>query len=156
MKIFEAPATFERRQVATLMRLADDSEQALHKYFHLGRLFLLQSERELSAIGQLLVLQLGDNQVEIKSLAIAPERQRSGLGTLLVKEVLARLQKEGISRVLVATSTADIHNIGFYQKLGFRCLKIERDVFTSNNGYPDELRSDRILVRDKIWLDQYL
>ena len=155
MKLFEAPPTFERKLALELMRLADDSEQALRDYLYIGRLFLLQEEPESPPIGQLLILQPDHTHAEVKSLSIATERQGQGLGGLLVKEVLSILKRDGILRVIVAASTADIDNIAFYQRLGFRCLTIERDTFTPAKGYPEGLQSNGILVRDKIWFDLY-
>ncbi len=156
MKVLEAPPTFDRELAWELMRLADDSEREIRDYLHIGRLFLLQEEKKTLPIGQLLTLQSHHPYAEIKSLSISVERQGQGLGSLLVKEVLSTLKQEGTLCVTVATSTADIENIGFYQKLGFRCLKIERDAFTAAKGYPGRIQSKGILVRDKIWFDLHL
>jgi ribosomal protein S18 acetylase RimI-like enzyme len=153
MKVFEAPPTFDREAVIDLMRLADDSEKQVREYLHQGRLFVLQEKGAAAPVGQLLVVQAPNSRPEIKSLSISANRQGKGLGRLLVGEVLSTLKREGIQQVTVATSTADIGNIAFYQKAGFRCLKIERNAFTSDNGYADGLRSNGILVRDKIWFD---
>ena len=156
MKVLEAPSTFERELVIELMRLADDSEKQVRDYLHAGRLFLLQERPDALPIGQLLVMEPEHAHAEIRSVSISTGRQGRGLGSLLVKQVLATLKADGISVVTVAISTADIGNLAFYQKVGFRCLKIERDAFTKNSGYADGLRSNGILVRDKIWFDLYL
>lgn len=153
MILFEAPPTYERTLALKLLRLADDSEEEIRHYLNLGRLFLLQEANEAPPIGQLLLLQPSASEAEIKSVSILAERQGQGLGSFLVKGVLSTLRQEGVSRVLVATSTADIQNIAFYQRLGFRCLRIERDAFTPAQGYPEGLQSNGILVRDQLWFD---
>ena len=50
----------------------------------------------------------------------------------------------------VSTATADIDNIRFYQRCGFRATSIERDVFTETRGYPPGLEADGIPVLDSI------
>jgi hypothetical protein len=54
--------------------------------------------------------------------------------------------------VLVATASADTGNLRFYQRLGFRMLRIQRDAFTTAHGYPDGLTIDGIPLRDRVWL----
>ena len=56
----------------------------------------------------------------------------------------------------MATATADIGNLRFYQRLGFRMRAIERDAFTPATGYPSDLEADGIPVRDRVWLDMRL
>jgi hypothetical protein len=54
---------------------------------------------------------------------------------------------------MVATATADVGNLRFYQRCGFRLRSVERDAFTTERGYPAGLESDGIPVRDRVWLD---
>jgi ribosomal protein S18 acetylase RimI-like enzyme len=152
MKLLEAPASFDRGSALELMRLADDSEQEIREYLFLGRLFLLRDDKR-GLVGQVLVLCAPDASAEIKSVSILTSCQRQGLGNFLVKEVLKTLKSEGFEYVMVGTATADIGNIVFYQKIGFRCLRIDRDAFSADRGYPQELQSHGIKVRDKLWLD---
>ena len=153
MRVSEAAQEFDREVVLELMRIADDSEKEIREYLHSGRLFLLQEELESDPIGQLLVIPHDNSCAEIRSVSIVAQRQGQGLGKFLIRAVLSVLKSDGISRVTVATSTADISNIAFYQKLGFRCWKIERDVFTPSKGYPEKHLVGGIELRDKIWFD---
>ena len=52
--------------------------------------------------------------------------------------------------MLVATATADISNLRFYQRLGFRMDRVQQDVFTVDRGYAN-LEVDGIPVRDRVW-----
>ncbi|GGM67919.1 hypothetical protein ACFFX1_46670 [Dactylosporangium sucinum] len=56
----------------------------------------------------------------------------------------------------VATGAADVGNLRFYQRQGFRMRSIERDVFTPANGYPEGILVDGIELRDRVWLDREL
>jgi hypothetical protein len=53
--------------------------------------------------------------------------------------------------LVVATAAADTRVLRFYQLLGFRMLRVERDAFTPENGYP-EIDVDGIPLRDRVWL----
>jgi len=64
---------------------------------------------------------------------------------------LARQQSR--STVRVATAAADIDNLRFYQRLGFRLRSIERDAFTAATGYDPNASFDGIELRDRVWLD---
>jgi hypothetical protein len=57
-------------------------------------------------------------------------------------------------RVLVATAAADIGNLRFYQRQGFRMRSVERDAFTPATGYPPGLLIDDIELQDRVWLDR--
>ena len=60
------------------------------------------------------------------------------------------------SAVLVATAAADIGNLRFYQRQGFRMRWIERDAFTPATGYSPDIVIDGIKLRDRVWLDYLL
>ena len=57
------------------------------------------------------------------------------------------------SLLVVATAAADIDNLRFYQRAGFRMRAIERDAFTPAAGYPPQTSIDGIDLRDRVWLD---
>jgi hypothetical protein len=82
---------------------------------------------------------------------ISPWRQpgRHGAG----QAALALLGAEGMSTVRVATAAADIDNLRFYQRQGFRMRSIERDAFTGAAGYPPGSQVAGIALRDRVWLD---
>jgi N-acetylglutamate synthase-like GNAT family acetyltransferase len=154
-ELIELPEEFERLRLLELFRMADDSEEAIAEYMHEGRLFGLWGEG--SIVGHVLVLERGvGDEVELRSLAIFPAMRRRGLGRAMLTRLLAALAGEGVRRVWVATASADVRNIAFYQKLGFRMHSIERDAFTVERGYPAGLTVGGIAVRDRVWFDREL
>jgi GNAT superfamily N-acetyltransferase len=86
-------------------------------------------------------------------MAVAERCRGHGIGRALVEHAVARARGEGRTLVTVATATADIGNLRFYQRCGFRLRSIERDAFTPATGYPPDLEADGIPVRDRVWLD---
>ncbi|HET7506270.1 MAG TPA: GNAT family N-acetyltransferase [Kofleriaceae bacterium] len=83
---------------------------------------------------------------ELKSVAVAADHRHHGLGRRLVEAGLAHARDHGASRVLLAAGAADIALLGFYQRIGFRMLRIERDAFTPATGYPPDLVVDGIFA----------
>ena len=55
--------------------------------------------------------------------------------------------------LVVATAAADIDNLRFYQRAGFRLRSVERDAFTPATGYTAQTSLDGIELRDRVWLD---
>jgi RimJ/RimL family protein N-acetyltransferase len=60
----------------------------------------------------------------------------------------------GRSRLVVATAAADVGNLRFYQRLGFRLRSVERDAFTPATGYRPGLEVDGTELHDRVWLDR--
>jgi hypothetical protein len=58
--------------------------------------------------------------------------------------------------MVVGTAAADIGNLRFYQRTGFRLLAIDRDAFTAATGYPDAIVIDGIPLLDRVWLSKDL
>ena len=58
--------------------------------------------------------------------------------------------------MVVATAAADIGNLRFYQRCGFRFEAVERDAFIPATGYPDPLEIEGIPLRDRVWLSREL
>ncbi len=138
------------------MRLADDSEAEIERYRDQGELFGHLGPGDQPRGMVLSIPTERPGQVELVSVAIDEALQGTGLGRRLVEEVLARLSRGGVSRVLVATASSGTGVLRFYQRLGFRMLRIERDAFGPARGYPEGLEEDGIEVRDRVWLDRWL
>ena len=155
---FEAIAWHEgpRQLLRHLFELADDSAEQIDGYINRGRILVaLDDASEIIGHAQLVPTERPGTE-ELKSLAVHPHLQGCGIGKALVEHVLAVCRAEGVRAVTVATATADIDNIRFYQRLGFRATSIERDVFTEAKGYPPALEANGIPVRDSITLTQPL
>jgi GNAT superfamily N-acetyltransferase len=96
------------------------------------------------------------DEVELKNMAVVPDHRGTGVGRALVRAAISGCAAEGWSRMVVATAAADIGNLRFYQRLGFRVLSVDRDAFTATTGYPNPIVIDGIPLRDRVWLSQDL
>jgi GNAT superfamily N-acetyltransferase len=142
-----------RDSLRALFELAEDSAAELDSYIDDGRVLVAVSGGEV--IGHLQLTGTGDpRQAEIKNMAVREDRQGQGAGRRLVQAAAALAAAEAVTTLLVATAAADIGNLRFYQRLGFRMRSVERDAFTPATGYPPGLRIDGIELRDRVWLDR--
>lgn len=139
-----------REALADLFARADDAPEQVKRYRDRGRVLVAWDGPRI--IGHLqLVPGAVPNEAEIKSLAVKKDHQRSGIGRGLVSRAIATCREEGCSTLLVATASADTAVLRFYQRLGFRFLRVERDVFTAEAGYPP-IDMDGVPLRDRVWL----
>lgn len=144
-----------RARLRPLFALAEDSSTRLDSYLDAGRVLVAIGEDEL--LGHLQLVATGHRgEAEITNMAVREDHQGRGLGGRLLNTAIAALREEGKSTVWVATASADIDNLRFYQRHGFRMTSVERDAFTVATGYPPGLRVDGIDVRDRVWLDRRL
>ncbi len=74
--------TKERRAYMPLLLLADEQESMVERYLHRGELYVMEDPE---AVAVCLVTDEGDGVLEIKNLAVAPHRQRQGLGRAMVE-----------------------------------------------------------------------
>lgn len=143
--------------IQTLLAMADDSTTAITAYVGAGTMLVARDgddDDDGVIVGLALCVPGEAGTMELKALAVAPSHQGGGVGTLLVNGAVRVASDVDAYVLTVATATADIQNIAFYQRRGFRCLRIERDAFTEATGYRDDLVANGIRVRDRIWLDR--
>ena len=144
-----------RDDLRPLFELAEDSAAELDSYIGVGRVLVAMSGPEV--IGHLQLTGAGDlRQAEIKNMAVREACQGQGVGRRLIQAAIGLVAAEAVTTLLVATAAADIGNLRFYQRQGFRMQSIERDAFTPATGYPPGLRIDGIELRDRVWLDLQL
>jgi GNAT superfamily N-acetyltransferase len=141
----------DRAALRALFEEAEDSAAQLDDYLHLGQ--VLVAQRGPDVIGHLqLVEATSYGEVELKNMAVQADQRGTGIGRRLVETALRISADAGLTRMTVATAAADIGNLRFYQRCGFRFSAIERDAFTPQTGYPDPIDIEGIPLRDRVWL----
>jgi GNAT superfamily N-acetyltransferase len=141
-----------RAELRSLFELAEDSPAELDSYLDLGRVLIAVEGGQI--VGHLQLTE-GDaaGEIEVKNMAVLESHQRRGIGRTLIAAALQLAREESRRTVRVATAAADIDNLRFYQRLGFRMRSIERDAFTPATGYDPGTLVDGIELRDRVWLD---
>lgn len=137
-----------RLDLLHLFAQADDSPDEIKRYMDDGELLVARRGEQL--LGHIQCISTGEDW-EIKSVAVIESEQRCGIGTSLIHAALEAAWSSGARRVFLATATADIQNLRFYQRLGFRMDRVERDVFSVERGYAS-VKVDGIPIRDRVWL----
>src|SRR4051812_9541541 len=111
--------TGDRRTLRPLFELAEDSPTELDGYLDRGRVLLARVDGE--AVGHLQLVEAGlGTAAELKNMAVREDQQGRGIGHRLVRAARALLTAEGAATLTVATATADVGNLRFYQRQGFR------------------------------------
>ena len=140
-----------RRELWGLFALAEESPAVIEELIDQGGVLVATLAGEIVGCLQLLDPD-GEGEIELAILAVAEEHQNRGIGTALVERAIAEARDQGLQTMRVGTSSADITNLRFYQRRGFRMLAVERDAFTPAYGYPDGITTDGIPLRDRVWL----
>ncbi len=155
-RLQRVPVGDAREQFLPLLLLADESERQVRSYMQRGDLYAYAEGAEHGAAGVILAIVAEKAVVELKAVAVAPHRQGQGLGLRMLRAVIDDLRTRGVRRVIVGTANAGIGQLAYYQKAGFRLLRIERDFFSPERGYPPHLEDNGIRLRDMVWMDQDL
>jgi GNAT superfamily N-acetyltransferase len=142
----------DRDALRPLFAEAEDSQEQLEAYINDGRVLVAWLGEH--PVGHLQLVPTQGNTVEVKNMAVAGHLRGRGIGRALVETALAGAATQGAHSAIVATAAADIGNLRFYQRCGFRFSAIEQDAFTPEAGYPAQSIIDGIPLRDRVWLDR--
>ncbi|UQU62679.1 GNAT family N-acetyltransferase [Couchioplanes caeruleus] len=140
-----------RDTLRPLFELAEDSAVQLDSYLADGRVLVALSGGEV--IGHLQLVDSRPADFEIKNMAVRETHQGRGVGRSLVRAAIELAASGAGATLRVATAAADVGNLRFYQRQGFRMRAIDRDAFTPGTGYPQRIVIDGIPLRDRVWLD---
>ena len=140
-----------RRELWSLFELADGSATAIGEYLDHGVVHVATSGA--TAVGHSQVIEVEPGICELRSLAVLPGHRQKGLGTRLVARSVSWLRERSVLRLVVGFPAANLDVLGFYQRLGFRLLRVDRDAYGPELGYSEELHTNGIRVRDRVWLE---
>ena len=141
-----------RGELRRLFEMAEDSAAQLDSYLDAGEVLVAVDDDRV--VGHLQLVDADHaQQCEIRNMAVEPHYRGRGIGRRLIQAALELVRAHHRSLVVVATAAADVDNLRFYQRSGFRMRSVERDVFTLASGYSPQTSVDGIELRDRVWLD---
>jgi GNAT superfamily N-acetyltransferase len=141
-----------RSDLRALFAEAEDSAAELDAYIDAGRVFVARLGD--AVVGHLQLIDAAHGaRCEIKNMAVARSQRGRGAGRSLIAAAVESARARGDSTIAVATAAADVGNLRFYQRCGFRLRSVERDAFTAGSGYAPGTVIDGIELRDRVWLD---
>jgi GNAT superfamily N-acetyltransferase len=147
--------TGPHRDLTWSFREADDSPELLDSYIDLGRLWVARGTGS-EVIGHVHVVPRGEDVWEVTNTAVIESQRGRGAGRALLEGAVDAARAAGVRRLVLATGAADIGNLRFYQRCGFRMTHVVRDVFTPANGYPPGLEVDGVPLLDQVWFERVL
>jgi ribosomal protein S18 acetylase RimI-like enzyme len=150
--LISVPPGAARERFLPLLLLADESLAQVRSYMDSGELYAFVGHDEV-AVGIVLTIAAEQNSVELKAVAVDTTQQNRGIGRRMLAAVIEELRRRGVRRAIVGTANAGIGQLAYYQKAGFRLLRIERDFFSPARGYPAVMEDNGIRLRDMVWMD---
>lgn len=103
-----------------------------------ARLWVARPEAGSPALGFLLAWRLGD-ELEIQTVATAPEARRRGVGRALVLAAIDEARATGCQRLLLEVRASNQAALGLYRALGFEQDGLRR-------GYYSDPTEDAVLM----------
>jgi len=143
------------RDLAWSFRLAEDSDQQLTSYIDLGRVWVARAP-DGEIVGHLQAVARDESRWEVVNTAVAEHARGQGVGRALLDRAVNEARSAGVARVILATATADIGNLRFYQRCGFRMTRVVPDAFGAYQGYPPGIEVDGIPMLDQVWFERAL
>lgn len=147
--------TGPHRDLVWSFREADDSEELVDGYIDLGQVWVARAADGV-VIGHLQALPRSEDVWEVTNTAVVEAQRGRGVGRALLERAVEAARGADAHRVILATGAADVGNLRFYQRCGFRMTYVVQDAFTPDKGYPRELEVDGIPLLDQVWFELVL
>ena len=77
----------DKRKYLSLLLLADEQEDMIDRYLERGEMFALEDDAQTSAV--CVVTDEGEGVLEMKNLAVIPEKQRRGYGRQMIEFIVS-------------------------------------------------------------------
>ncbi|MDR2862247.1 MAG: ribosomal protein S18-alanine N-acetyltransferase [Syntrophobacterales bacterium] len=81
-----------------------------------------------------------DQEMQLHRLAVKKTRQRQGIGSLLLQEMINTCRSEGITDGFLEVRASNQNAINLYQKAGFTVAGVRK-------GYYDDTREDALIMK---------
>ncbi len=102
--------------------------------------YALVAEINRQVVGYLVAEGVGD-QGYISRLAVLSAFQGQGVGTRLMREVLALMKSDGLNRVMLNTQEGNIRSRNLYERLGFQGCGASRNAWAKQLGPPGNCKA---------------
>jgi GNAT superfamily N-acetyltransferase len=144
------------RDLLWSFREAEDSESLLAGYLEQGLVWVARNPAG-EVVGHLQAVPCDDGTTwEVTNTSVVEGARGRGVGRRLLERAVAEAGAAGVARIVLATGAADLGNLRFYQRCGFRMTHVVHDHFGPAHGYPEDLVVDGIPLRDQVWFERRL
>ena len=139
-----------RKDFLDLLLLADEQEDMIDRYLERGQMFALEDDESVCAV--CVVTDEGAGVLEIKNLAVRPDKQKRGYGRKMIDFVADRFLKN-YHTLMVGTGDSPL-TIPFYERCGFTRSHVIKDFFLDHYDHP--IIEEGVLLRDMVYLKRSL
>lgn len=140
--------TENKKLYLDLLLLADEQESMIDRYLERGTLFAGVEAGKTIAV--MVVTDEGGGVLEIKNLAVAPDKQGRGYGREMI-DYAAQTYGGRFAVLRVGTGESPL-TLPFYEKCGFEIVGRIKDFFTDNYDHP--IVEEGVLLRDMVILER--
>lgn len=138
----------DKKEYLDLLLLADEQESMIDRYLERGE--MLVHFEGVRAIAVCVLTDEGNGVLEIKNLAVAPDRQGKGYGRGMI-EYVAKMYRDRFSVLRAGTGESPM-TMPFYEKCGFEVAGRMKDFFTVNYDHP--IVEGGVLLSDMVILER--
>ena len=131
-----------------LLLLADPSKEAINDYIKRGECYVACYND--SIVGICILIDTRPLTKEIVNVSVEENYQRKGIGKSLILDAIDRSRKSNVKVLEIGTGNSSLHQLGLYQKCGFRICSIDKDFFKLH--YNEKIIENGIECRDMIRL----
>ena len=135
-----------------LLLLADESEASVNDYLPRSRCYAAFEGGQI--IGQYLLLHTRPFTAEVVNIAVAPDRQRQGVGTALLQHAIRSAREAGFRILEIGTGNSGTGQIALYERCGFVRCGIDVDYFRKH--YPAPIFENGVECRHMVRLRREL
>lgn len=132
----------------SLLLLADETREAIDKYVYDSDVYVVYQGEDKAAV--FCLYRIDKDTIELKNIAVASSLQGKGIGSILIKEIIAIAQKSGYRELIVGTADCGVDQIRFYERNGFVKYAIKENFFIDN--YPEPIIENGIQLKDMVML----
>ncbi|GLR06963.1 N-acetyltransferase [Vibrio hyugaensis] len=132
-----------------LLLEADPDQDNVKHYLEESLGFVALEGKQIIGACVALPLSGSSNQAEIMNVSVAPEHQKRGIGTHLLRTVIEELKAQSYEKLVLGTGTFG-YQLTYYQRLGFRVEGVEKNHFLLH--YPDPIWENGIQHKDMLRL----
>ncbi|MBP6116497.1 MAG: GNAT family N-acetyltransferase [Neisseriaceae bacterium] len=137
----------------SLLLLANPSVALIEADLEQGQCHLLHDATG-ALVGAAILQCVGTDTLELKAIAIAPERQGLGWGKRFLAALIEAARAQNAHTLFVGTANSSLNQLGFYQKSGFRLSHILPNYFLDH--YPEPIFEQGLQALDMVYLKRSL
>ncbi|MBK6264020.1 GNAT family N-acetyltransferase [Marivirga sp. S37H4] len=138
--------------IIDFMLLADPDIDKVQEYIDKATIYIAIYKGE--TVGCYALLDLAQNEWEIKNIAVAENYQGKGIGTLLLHDAFKKAKSNHIKELTICTGNSSLRQLTLYRKLGFKIVATETDYFVRH--YKEPIMENGIQYRSLIILKKFL